>query len=219
MESVPGLVEALEGDLTEPSPWLDAELADLAEVLPAGFGRPGTVLISPMPSAGGPAGALVLARRRERPGFDKREIGLAREFAGRAGAALAAAELYGEQAHLARVLQNSLLPPALPRLPGMTLAGGYRAAGDSLRIGGDFYDLFPTGDGPVRARRRLGKGVGAAAAADAAGSASRAVAARPAPGRAASPGTAGAAQPGAAGRSRRGPPGPVHHAPARRAAP
>ncbi|MFI7303641.1 SpoIIE family protein phosphatase [Micromonospora aurantiaca] len=163
VESVPGLVEALEGDLTEPSPWLDAELADLAEVLPAGFGRPGTVLISPMPSAGGPAGALVLARRPERPGFDRREIGLAREFAGRAGAALAAAELYGEQAHLARVLQNSLLPPELPRLRGMTLAGGYRAAGDSLRIGGDFYDLFPTGDGGLFALGDVcGKGVGAA---------------------------------------------------------
>ncbi|QLQ40165.2 PP2C family protein-serine/threonine phosphatase [Micromonospora robiginosa] len=162
-ESVPGLVEALEGDLTEPSPWLDAELADLAEMLPVGFGRPGTVLISPMTSAGGPAGALVLARRPERAGFDQREIALAREFAGRAGAALAAAELYGEQTHLARVLQNSLLPPTLPHLPGMTLAGGYRAAGDSLRIGGDFYDLFPTPDGGLFALGDVcGKGVGAA---------------------------------------------------------
>ncbi|GAA3766380.1 PP2C family protein-serine/threonine phosphatase [Micromonospora maritima] len=163
VESVPGLVAALEGDLTEPSPWLDAELADLAEVLPADFGRPGTVLISPMPSAGGPAGAFVLARRRGRAGFDQREISLAREFAARAGAALAAAELYGEQAHLARVLQNSLLPPELPRLAGMTLAGGYRAAGDSLRIGGDFYDLFPTSTGGLFALGDVcGKGVGAA---------------------------------------------------------
>ncbi|SCG74271.1 PP2C family protein-serine/threonine phosphatase [Micromonospora humi] len=162
-ESVPGLVEALEGDLTEPSPWLDAELADLAEVLPAGFGRPGTVLISPMPSAGGPAGALILARRPDRAGFDQREIALAREFAGRAGAALAAAELYGEQTHLARVLQNSLLPPKLPHLDGVTLAGGYRAAGDSLRIGGDFYDLFPTPTGGLFALGDVcGKGVGAA---------------------------------------------------------
>ncbi|MGC4893069.1 SpoIIE family protein phosphatase [Micromonospora sp. DT31] len=161
--SVPGLVEALDGDRSEPSPWLDAELADLAEMLPAGFGRPGTVLISPMPGAGGPAGALVLARRLGRPGFDEREIGLAQEFAGRVGAAVAAADLYGEQAHLARVLQNSLLPPRLPQLPGMTLAGGYRAAGDSLRIGGDFYDLFSTPHGGLFALGDVcGKGVGAA---------------------------------------------------------
>ncbi|WP_244298622.1 hypothetical protein [Micromonospora cremea] len=47
-----GLAEALAGELTEPSPWLDAELADLATVLPPGFGRPGTALVSPIRSAG-----------------------------------------------------------------------------------------------------------------------------------------------------------------------
>ncbi|WNM36989.1 SpoIIE family protein phosphatase [Micromonospora halotolerans] len=163
VESAPGLVEALDGDATESGPWLDAELAELGELLPAGFGRPGAVLISPMRSAGGPAGALILARRPGRSGFDPREVELAREFAARAGAALAAADLYGEQANLARVLQNSLLPPDLPPLPGMTLAGGYRAAGDTLRIGGDFYDLFPTPGGGLFALGDVcGKGVGAA---------------------------------------------------------
>ncbi|MEV4493097.1 PP2C family protein-serine/threonine phosphatase [Micromonospora coxensis] len=161
--AVPGLADALHGDATDPSPWLDAELADLADVLPATFGRPGTVLISPMLAAGGPAGALILIRRADRPGFDRRDIELAREFAARAGAAIATAELYGEQAHLARVLQNSLLPPKLPPLPGLTLAGGYRAAGDSLRIGGDFYEVFPTAAGGMFALGDVcGKGVGAA---------------------------------------------------------
>ncbi|MBY8873340.1 serine/threonine-protein phosphatase [Micromonospora sp. PLK6-60] len=161
--SVPGLAEALDGDGTEPTPWLDAELADLAPLLPAGFGRPGTVLVSPMLSAGGPAGALILIRHRDRVGFDRREIEMAREFAARAGAALAAAELYGEQTHLARVLQQSLLPPELPAVPGVSLAGGYRAAGDSLRIGGDFYEVFRTADGAMFALGDVcGKGVGAA---------------------------------------------------------
>ncbi|MGY3520582.1 PP2C family protein-serine/threonine phosphatase [Micromonospora sp. PTRAS2] len=161
--AVPGLAEALAGDHAEPSPWLDAELADLGAVLPAGFGRPGTVLVSPMLGAAGAAGALVLIRRAGRPGFDAREIELAREFAARAGAALATAELYGEQAHLARVLQHSLLPPELPTIGGITLAGGYRAAGDSLRIGGDFYEVFPTADGALFALGDVcGKGVGAA---------------------------------------------------------
>ncbi|MFY1704024.1 SpoIIE family protein phosphatase [Micromonospora sp. WMMA1923] len=161
--AVPGLAAALDGDAGDPSPWLDAELADLAALLPATFGRPGTVLVSPMMGAGGPAGALVLVRRAGRAGFDTRDIDLAREFAARAGAALATADLYGEQTHLARVLQNSLLPPDLPRVPGISLAGGYRAAGDSLRIGGDFYDVFRTGDGGMFALGDVcGKGVGAA---------------------------------------------------------
>ncbi|NYF54864.1 PP2C family protein-serine/threonine phosphatase [Micromonospora purpureochromogenes] len=161
--SVPGLAEALDGGTTEPSPCLDAERAELAAVLPDSFGRPGAVLISPMPGAGGPGGALILVRRAERPGFDQRDVELAREFAARAGASLAAAQLYGEQAHLARVLQHSLLPPELPPLPGLALAGGYRAAGDSLRIGGDFYDVFRIERGGMFALGDVcGRGVGAA---------------------------------------------------------
>ncbi|MFF5181495.1 SpoIIE family protein phosphatase [Micromonospora sp. NPDC000316] len=160
---VPGLAETLDGDLTEPSPWRDVEPDDLAAVLPPEFGRPGAALLCPMLGAGGPAGALLLIRRDGRAGFDARDVELAREFAARAGAALATAELYGEQAHLARVLQTSLLPPELPTVPGVSIAGGYRAAGDTLRIGGDFYEVFPHSRGALFALGDVcGKGVGAA---------------------------------------------------------
>ncbi|GAB3110057.1 hypothetical protein GCM10027160_09820 [Streptomyces calidiresistens] len=47
----------------------------------------------------------------------------------------------------ARALQAPLLPPDLPRLPGLDIAARYRAQGDSLDIGGDFYDVFPLSDG------------------------------------------------------------------------
>ncbi|MFG3707894.1 SpoIIE family protein phosphatase [Micromonospora sp. NPDC047670] len=158
--TLPGLAEALGGGISGPGPWPDPEPAELAAALPPDVGRPATVLVSPMR---GPAGALVLARRAGRPGFDRRDIELAREFAARVGAALGAAELYGEQVHLARVLQNSLLPPDLPAVPGAALAGGYRAAGDRLRIGGDFYDVFPISGGAMFALGDVcGKGVGAA---------------------------------------------------------
>lgn len=161
--SVPGLAEALDGDRSDASPWLDAELSDLGHVLPEGFGRPGTILVTPLFGAGGAAGALILARRPDRAGFDQRDVEVVREFTARAGAALATADLYGEQTHLARVLQTSLLPPDLPGIPGVSLAGGYRAAGDSLRIGGDFYDVSVTADGGTFALGDVcGKGVGAA---------------------------------------------------------
>ncbi|MGK5519527.1 SpoIIE family protein phosphatase [Micromonospora sp. URMC 107] len=161
--SLPGLAEALAGHAAAPARWPDGETADLSTVLPPGFGRPGTVLTSPMRGAGRTTGALVLVRRAGRAGFARRDIELAREFAARAGAALGAAELYGGQVHLARVLQNSLLPPDLPAVPGAALAGGYRAAGDRLRIGGDFYDVFPVPGGAIFALGDVaGKGVGAA---------------------------------------------------------
>lgn len=47
---------------------------------------------------------------------------------------------------LARTLQDSLLPPSLPDVPGVTLAAAYRPAGAGDEVGGDFYDVFTTAD-------------------------------------------------------------------------
>lgn len=46
---------------------------------------------------------------------------------------------------LARTLQQTLIPPALPFIPGLEVAAGFRPAGDGTEIGGDFYDLFASG--------------------------------------------------------------------------
>lgn len=43
---------------------------------------------------------------------------------------------------LARTLQRSLLPPALPSVPGVEVAAYYHPASVD-EVGGDFYDLFP----------------------------------------------------------------------------
>ena len=43
---------------------------------------------------------------------------------------------------LAATLQRSLLPPALPRVPGLEVAAYYHVASTD-QVGGDFYDLFP----------------------------------------------------------------------------
>ena len=65
---------------------------------------------------------------------------------------------------LATTLQRSLLPPALPRVPGVEVSAYYHAASVD-EVGGDFYDLFPL----ARDRWGLflgdvcGKGAGAAA--------------------------------------------------------
>ncbi|GAB3960082.1 PP2C family protein-serine/threonine phosphatase [Streptomyces sparsus] len=54
-----------------------------------------------------------------------------------------------DREHLKRVLstlQQSLLPPALPAVPGLESAAHYHTA-SSDHLGGDFYDLFSLGDG------------------------------------------------------------------------
>jgi serine phosphatase RsbU (regulator of sigma subunit) len=71
---------------------------------------------------------------------------LAEELAGRCGLAYDNARLFRERSRIARTLQESLLPPMLPSLPGLDLAARFRAAGEGLEVGGDFYDLFETGD-------------------------------------------------------------------------
>ena len=48
---------------------------------------------------------------------------------------------------LARTLQTTFLPPAILPVPGLDIAGAYRAAGDGSEVGGDFYDVFETGSG------------------------------------------------------------------------
>jgi PAS domain S-box-containing protein len=58
----------------------------------------------------------------------------------------AIAEAGRRSAMLARTLQQSLLPPRLPRIPGIDLAARYHPAFEGLDIGGDFYDVFTVGD-------------------------------------------------------------------------
>jgi sigma-B regulation protein RsbU (phosphoserine phosphatase) len=49
-----------------------------------------------------------------------------------------------ERAELAQILQESLLPPRLPEIPGLQVAARYVAGGAGAEVLGDFYDIFPS---------------------------------------------------------------------------
>lgn len=49
-------------------------------------------------------------------------------------------------AALARTLQQTLIPPVAPRIPGLEVAAAYRPAGHGDEVGGDFYDVFQIDD-------------------------------------------------------------------------
>jgi PAS domain S-box-containing protein len=74
-------------------------------------------------------------------------LSLFEDVARRGALAIDNARLYEERAQVARTLQRSLLPPVLPKVPGLELAARYLAAGEGNEVGGDFYDCFPTGGG------------------------------------------------------------------------
>ncbi|WP_374701514.1 PP2C family protein-serine/threonine phosphatase [Streptomyces maremycinicus] len=144
--SVPGLAEALRGFPPVPTRWIDP--ADLPDwVVPPGFDRPiGSVIVTPLPGHGMPAGVLILLRSSTHRAFTDGEEVFARLFAARAGAALSAARLYAEQASITATLLRELLPPRLERVHGVEYAGAYRASQDHERVGGDFYDVHPGAD-------------------------------------------------------------------------
>ncbi|MGE2836219.1 PP2C family protein-serine/threonine phosphatase [Mycobacterium sp. SMC-4] len=144
--AVAGLSEALRGFPPVPSRWIDpAAVPDW--LVPQGFTESlGSVVITPLPGHGVPAGALVLLRKSSQTVFTAGEELFARLFAARAGAALSAARLYAEQSAITRTLMRDLLPPQLDRIDGIELAGGYRASEDHEAVGGDFYDVH-TGAG------------------------------------------------------------------------
>nr|WP_245713886.1 SpoIIE family protein phosphatase [Nocardia vaccinii] len=142
-EDVAGVSEALRGFPPVPSRWIDPATVP-QWLIPADFSGPvGSVVITPLPGHGVPAGALVLLRRTGQQVFSERDEVFAQLFAARAGGALSAARLYAEQASITGILMRELLPPRLQRVHGVELAGGYRASADHEVIGGDFYDIHP----------------------------------------------------------------------------
>jgi serine phosphatase RsbU (regulator of sigma subunit) len=99
------------------------------------------VAIFPLQARGRLLGALGFGNRPGRS-FDDAQIELAKAVANRAAVIVDNARLFHEQSGVARALQDSLLPGSLPDIPGIELGARYRAAGQGLDVGGDFYDAF-----------------------------------------------------------------------------
>ncbi len=104
----------------------------------------GNVVTVPLIARGRVRGVLAAGFDRE-PVED--DLVLIEDLGRRAALALDSARLYAERDHIARTLQQSLLPLELPHIPGVELAARYLAAGDGNEVGGDFYDCFATGGG------------------------------------------------------------------------
>jgi serine phosphatase RsbU (regulator of sigma subunit) len=120
-------------------------------------------LIVPMRATGQTIGALTLVSAESGRTFNRGDVEFAEQIAERAGLAVENARLYSAREEVARTLEDSLLPEALPEIPGWEVAALYRPAGDQGEVGGDFYDLWTVdGDWLMTIGDITGKGVAAA---------------------------------------------------------
>ncbi|MDQ3610888.1 MAG: SpoIIE family protein phosphatase [Actinomycetota bacterium] len=104
-------------------------------------GDVGEVLAVPLVARRRLLGVLLVGRRAG-TGYARDDSGLLLDLARRAALAVDNARLYEERASVAKALQASLLPPALPSVPHVEFGARYAAAGEGNEVGGDFYDVF-----------------------------------------------------------------------------
>lgn len=103
-----------------------------------------SVVATPLIARGRLLGVLSSYYLRRDRSEDSYHLVLMRDLADRGAMALDNANLYSARTQLARTLQSSLLPEALPVLERLALASAYHPAGDESEVGGDFYDVFTT---------------------------------------------------------------------------
>ncbi|MGQ4362442.1 SpoIIE family protein phosphatase [Streptomyces sp. SAS_272] len=109
------------------------------------LGPHGAALAYRLIAGGRPLGTLVLGRAG--PGVFPDEVtGLVEDLGRRVALAIGAARQYARQATISAVLQRGLLPGAVAQIPGVCSALVYEPR-EQGGPSGDFYDLFPAGDG------------------------------------------------------------------------
>ncbi|MEU4653740.1 PP2C family protein-serine/threonine phosphatase [Streptomyces sp. NPDC023723] len=155
-------------------PWLDGLARDdrwLAALLSRAVDRDENVLLSGAgldggpfgPDARGPGSAVravtvnalrargkaigTLTFTYQRAVEDVASPRLLRDLALRAALAIDTTTAYEQRRRHVELLQNQLLPRALPAWPGVELHSAYAVADDSLDVGGDFYDAVVDRDG------------------------------------------------------------------------
>ncbi|WP_199873983.1 ATP-binding SpoIIE family protein phosphatase [Streptomyces sp. Root369] len=108
-------------------------------------GTHGSALAYRLTAGGRPLGTLVIGRAGL-VSFPDEITGLVEDLSRRVALAIGAARQYARQATISAVLQRGLLPGAVAEIPGVRSALVYEPC-DKGGPSGDFYDLFPAGDG------------------------------------------------------------------------
>jgi serine phosphatase RsbU (regulator of sigma subunit) len=128
----------------------DGAPARLREALRSGVPAPLLAPVEgfavPLTARGVRLGVLAVGRHPDRR-QDPEESAIVEGIAHRAALALDNARIHAERRRVAQTLQQSLLPPVLPSLAGVSLGAEYVPTVGDADVGGDFYDVVPMPDG------------------------------------------------------------------------
>ncbi|MCW5248965.1 ATP-binding SpoIIE family protein phosphatase [Streptomyces sp. SHP 1-2] len=143
-DHVDELRRALEKDPPRPGgPW---HAGPVVHPWPGGsLGAHGAALAYRLAAGGRPLGTLVIGRAGTSC-FPEEIGGLVEDLGRRVALAIGAARQYARQATISAVLQRGLLPGAVAEIPGVRSALVHEPC-DKGGPSGDFYDLFPAGEG------------------------------------------------------------------------
>jgi sigma-B regulation protein RsbU (phosphoserine phosphatase) len=124
----------------------DSVLARLEEASRLGtqvmLGAPTEGFAVPLVARGARLGTMAVGRHAKHR-HEADEVAVLEDVARRAALAIDNARIHDERRKVARTLQASLLPPALPHVEGVGFAAEYVPTGSE--VGGDFYDVVPSG--------------------------------------------------------------------------
>jgi serine phosphatase RsbU (regulator of sigma subunit)/PAS domain-containing protein len=106
-----------------------------------------SVLCVPLSDGEQSYGALTLAGQAGQGRFGMADAGLVEELGEQLALAIRADRLFQRRSEVADALQASLLPRQLRQIPGTEVAAAHVPASNEQEVGGDFYDVYPAGEG------------------------------------------------------------------------
>jgi GAF domain-containing protein/anti-sigma regulatory factor (Ser/Thr protein kinase) len=121
-------------------PYLSSEMAELA---------PAMSVTIPLHTRDETYGAIVAYSPEPDRAFTAEEIEILNEIGRHASVAMENAQAFERERRMAQTLQDSLLPPSLPRLKGLRFDAVYLPSARDAQVGGDWYDAFVLEDGRV----------------------------------------------------------------------
>ena len=136
-------------------PYLSEEINTLA---------PQKLITVPLHSRGKVYGAIVVYYTAGGREYKLEDLDMLVEIGRHASVALENADVFERERRMSETLQDSLLPPSLPEVEGMSFDAVYLPSATEAQVGGDWYDAFQLADGTtvVTAGDVTGRGADAA---------------------------------------------------------